>query len=280
MGLLRLGILFLFLMTGSWGSATANEPPSLIQGGLYIGSTDAANQVWVGKRRLQVADDGTFVIGFDRDSALEQSYRVVLPDGREQARTLEIAPREYRIQRIEGIAKRIMQPNEDDLIRIRAENSRVRSARKKDLPELFFTQPFIWPLTGRISGVYGSQRFYNGEPRRPHYGVDVAAPVGTVVVAPADALVTFAEPNLFFSGGTLIMDHGHGVSSSFLHLSRLLVKPGEWVKQGQPVAEVGATGRVTGPHLDWRMNWFERRIDPTLLVPPMSEAIAQERVER
>ncbi|RRJ85023.1 M23 family metallopeptidase [Aestuariirhabdus litorea] len=273
---LSVGALLLAFVAG----AAVAEATSLTQGSLYIGRTDSANQVWVGKRRIRVSDNGTFVMGFDRDAPLQQHYRLVFPDGREELKTLELAPREYRIQRIEGIAKRIMQPNSEDLVRIRAENARVRSARKQDLAHQFFAKPFIWPLTGPISGVYGSQRFYNGEPRRPHYGVDVAAPTGTRVVAPADAVITFAEPDLFFSGGTLIMDHGHGVSSSFLHLSRLLVKAGERVKQGQVVAEVGATGRVTGPHLDWRMNWFEQRIDPTLLVPPMSEVIAQERVER
>jgi murein DD-endopeptidase MepM/ murein hydrolase activator NlpD len=117
--------------------------------------------------------------------------------------------------------------------------------------------------------VFGSQRVYNGEPRRPHYGVDVAGPVGTLVKAPAAGVVTLAHNNMFFSGGTLILDHGHGISSSFLHLSEILVKENDEVAQGQVIAKIGATGRVTGAHLDWRMNWFERRIDPQLLVPAM-----------
>ncbi|MCL6414430.1 M23 family metallopeptidase [Aestuariirhabdus sp. Z084] len=280
MNIMRWNSCLLFVLIMMAGLAFADQAQPLTQGSLYIGKTDPDHQVWLGKRRVQVAEDGTFAIGFDRDAKLQQRFQITSPDGTTQNYDLSLQSRDYRIQRIDGIARRIMQPNQDDLIRIRAENARVKKARKQDLPQLFFTQTFIWPLTGPITGVYGSQRVYNGEPRRPHYGVDVAAPTGTVVVAPADAVITFAELDLFFSGGTLIMDHGHGVSSSFLHLSKLLVKAGETVRQGQPVAEVGATGRVTGAHLDWRMNWFEQRIDPTLLVPPMSEVLAQERVDK
>ena len=125
-------------------------------------------------------------------------------------------------------------------------------------------------MTGPISGVYGSQRILNGKPRRPHFGVDVARPTGTPIVAPADGVITLAEPAMFFSGGTLIIDHGHRLSSSMLHLHKILVKEGDQVKQGQVIAEIGATGRVTGAHLDWRMNLRGHRIDPQLLVPPMT----------
>jgi murein DD-endopeptidase MepM/ murein hydrolase activator NlpD len=128
---------------------------------------------------------------------------------------------------------------------------------------------FIWPSRGIISGVYGSQRILNGQPRRPHFGVDVAAPTGTEVVAPAAGVVRMAHPDMYFSGGTLILDHGYGVTSSFLHLSKIHVKPGEAVEQGQKIADIGATGRVTGPHLDWRMNWHKVRVDPQPLVGPM-----------
>ena len=134
-----------------------------------------------------------------------------------------------------------------------------------------FLSDFQWPLTGRISGVYGSQRVYNGKPGRPHYGVDVARPTGTVVVAPADAVVTLVQQNNYYSGGTLIMDHGYGVSSTMIHLSEVLVNDGQTVKQGDPVAKVGASGRATGPHLDWRLNWFEVKLDPVTVVPPMKE---------
>ena len=128
---------------------------------------------------------------------------------------------------------------------------------------------------GRISGVYGSQRVLNGEPRRPHFGLDIAAPTGSPVKAPADGVITLAHPDMYYSGGTVILDHGQGLSSSFLHLSRILVAEGDEVSQGQVIAEVGATGRVTGAHLDWRMNWYDQRIDPQLLVGPMPELASE-----
>ena len=128
---------------------------------------------------------------------------------------------------------------------------------------------FQWPAIGPISGVYGSQRIYNGTPRSPHYGVDVAVPTGTPVLAPSSGVVTLAEPDLFYSGGTIILDHGFRLSSSFLHLSKVHVAVGQEVKQGELIGEVGATGRATGPHLDWRMSWRNQRIDPQLLAPPM-----------
>jgi murein DD-endopeptidase MepM/ murein hydrolase activator NlpD len=155
------------------------------------------------------------------------------------------------------------------LDRIRRENAWVDEARRRDIPQTYFLSGFAWPVTGRISGVYGSQRILNGEPRQPHYGVDIAAPVGTPVRAPADGVVTLAEPNLYYTGVTLIIDHGYRLSSTLMHLSRLHVKVGQQVRKGEVVAAVGASGRVTGPHLDWRMNWREARIDPALLVPPM-----------
>ena len=119
---------------------------------------------------------------------------------------------------------------------------------------------------GPISGVYGSQRVYNGVPGTPHYGIDVAVPTGTAIVAPASGQIIMVHDNMFYSGGTIMLDHGHGVSSSFLHLSKTSVEVGDWVEQGDPIGEVGATGRVTGPHLDWRMNWGDSRIDPELLL--------------
>lgn len=147
----------------------------------------------------------------------------------------------------------------------------VKQARDRIELDTAFAQDFIWPAVGPISGVYGSRRILNGEPRRPHYGVDVAGPVGQPVYAPADGLVTLYVPDMYYSGGTMIIDHGYGISSTFLHLSKEHVEVGQRVKQGDLIAEIGATGRVTGPHLDWRMNWFEKRVDPQLLVPSQPE---------
>ena len=151
--------------------------------------------------------------------------------------------------------------------RIRQDNVLLGKARKIQTDNANFMQDFIWPAQGPISGVYGSQRVFNGEPKNPHYGLDVAAPVGTPVYAPAGGVVTLWVSDMYYSGGTMIIDHGLGVSSTFLHLSKSHVAEGDTVEQGQLVAEIGATGRVTGAHLDWRINWFSERLDPQLLVP-------------
>lgn len=182
-----------------------------------------------------------------------------------------MARKNYRIQRIEGVPQQTVTPSKAQRERASKEAEKVWLARQTDYRATDFMQEFQWPLLGPISGVYGSQRVYNGQPRRPHYGVDIARPKGTPVVAPAAGLVTLAEPDLFYSGGTLIIDHGHRLSSTFLHLSKLHVKVGQKVKQGDLIGEVGASGRATGPHLDWRMNWRDRRVDPTTLVGPMPE---------
>lgn len=245
---------------------------NFVQGGMVSGSVNPGDKVFLNDQELRVSDRGDFVVGFDRDAQSSDMLIVRRASGQEIKRPLVVEKRQYDIQRIEGIAKRIMQPSTVDLKRIKKENGAVRKARQQDLASLHFIQAFKWPIIGPVTGVFGSQRVYNGEPRRPHYGVDVAAPVGTLVRAPAAGLVTLAHDDMFYSGGTLIIDHGHGISSSFLHLSKILVKAGDAVKQGDLIAKVGKTGRATGPHLDWRMNWFKRRIDPQLLVPPMESA--------
>ncbi|MBY5991290.1 M23 family metallopeptidase [Ferrimonas balearica] len=241
----------------------------LTQGSLLRGQTDPGTQVWLNGQPLPSTTDGHFVMGFGRDAALEHTLTLHFADGEKLDYPVVLAEREYKIQRIEGIARRIMEPNPEDVARAQEDARQTRAARERFETRTDWQQAFIWPLHGRITGVYGSQRFYNGEPRNPHFGVDVAAPTGTPVVAPADGVITLAVPDMFYSGGTLIIDHGFGVSSTFIHLHKLLVEPGTEVKQGEVVAEVGATGRVTGPHLDWRLNWHQERLDPALLVGPM-----------
>jgi murein DD-endopeptidase MepM/ murein hydrolase activator NlpD len=207
------------------------------------------------------------VFGLGRDVTGTLSLRVEGPES--CALSLQIATREYRIQRVEGVPQRTVTPDPADLERIRREAALVKSARKNSSSHTYFAAGFQWPVLGPVSGVYGSQRVYNGNPGRPHYGVDVAVPKGTPVGAPAPGVVVLAEPDLFYSGGTIIIDHGSEVSSSFLHLSEVSVEVGTAVKAGEIVGKVGSTGRATGPHLDWRMNWRNRRVDPQLLVPPM-----------
>ncbi len=242
------------------------------QGGLIFGQSVPGASASLNGEALRMTPDGRFVFGFGRDAAPSATLTVTAPDGTVETRELQVTQRDYKIQRIDGIKKDYVSPPEEVLARIRADAAAAAQARTADRPETDFDSGFIWPAIGPISGVYGSQRILNGEPRQPHYGVDVAGPVGTPVKAPADAVVTLAHPDMYFSGATLIMDHGHGLSSTFLHLEEILVTEGQHVKQGDVVALMGKSGRVTGPHLDWRMNWHKERIDPTLLVPPMPKA--------
>ncbi len=243
----------------------------LQQGGLLVGAAPEGVQIVLDGKPVPVSPQGDFLLGFGRDAAPQARLEVVYPDGTREQRVLQVAQRHYDVQRVDGLPPRKVTPSAEDLQRIRADNAQVARARALDDGRTDYLAGFIWPAHGRISGVYGSQRILNGEPRRPHYGVDVAGAVGTPVVAPAPGIVTLAHPDMFYSGGTLILDHGQGLSSSFLHLSRLLVKVGQRVEQGQTIAEIGATGRVSGPHLDWRMNWRGRRVDPQLLVAPMGD---------
>ncbi|MEQ8814639.1 MAG: M23 family metallopeptidase [Thalassobaculum sp.] len=242
---------------------------TLTQGGLVIGRTDPGSTVVLDDRRVRVGPDGVFVLGFHRDAPATAELTVTEPGGKVERRSLAIAPREFAIQRIDGLPPKMVTPPPEVLERIRRENAEIAALREVDRPEPMFRTGFVWPAIGRISGVYGSQRILNGEPKQPHYGVDIAAPVGTPIRAPADGVVVLAADDLYYTGGTVILDHGHGLSSAFLHLSAVTVKVGDRLRQSDVLGKLGATGRATGPHLDWRMNWFKSRIDPQLLVPPM-----------
>lgn len=250
------------------------------QGALIRGKAPAGTQVSLNGEALKVTPDGHFVFGFDRDAQLSQELRLVYPDGLTEVKPLSVTKREYNIQSVKGISNKIMKPDPVAQERAAKDTAQVKAARGTFSEQTAFLQSFIWPLTGRISGVYGSQRIYNDVPGNPHFGVDVAAKTGTVVVAPADGVISLSVPDMFYSGGTMIIDHGYGVSSSFLHLSKLYVNAGETVKQGQAVAEVGATGRANGPHLDWRLNWFQMRLDPTTIVPSMATVLAAEKAQK
>ncbi len=254
----------------AWGGELHLEG-DFMQGGLVFGSTLPGAKVRLGERQVRVSPAGRFVIGFGRDAESVAELAVTAPDGETTIYDLDIEDRQYRVQRIDGLPPKMVTPPEEVLARIRRENAEIARVRKFDSATPYYEEGFIWPARGRISGVYGSQRILNGQPRRPHYGIDIAAPTGTAVVAPAGGVVTLAEEDLYYTGGTLIIDHGHGLSSAFLHMDSLAVSLGQEVKRGDPIGTVGASGRATGPHLDWRINWFNRRIDPALLVRPMAE---------
>ena len=243
---------------------------TVTQGALIIGRTDPGTRVALDGEPVGVSGDGVFLLGFGRDAPAKARLDLVFPDGSRSHRDLAVAQRQYRVQRVDGLPPKTVTPSEKDMVRIRKEIAEVKLARKRNDAREDFLAGFAWPLKGRISGVYGSQRILNGKPRRPHFGVDIAAPTGTIVRAPADGVVTLANSDMFFSGGTLIVDHGHGLSSTFMHLSAILVEDGQRVRQGDTIAKVGATGRASGPHLHWGMNLFETRLDPQLVVAPMA----------
>ncbi|MDN4503329.1 M23 family metallopeptidase [Alteromonadaceae bacterium BrNp21-10] len=243
----------------------------LTQGSMIVGKTQPGTQVFLDDKPLKVSPEGNFVFGFGRDAELLHQLKWQEPNQTIQQQNIVLTQREYDVQRIEGLPPKMVTPDPAVTARIREDNRKVGAARKIDDDRNDFAMPFIWAAKGRISGVYGSQRVLNGQPKRPHFGVDVAGAIGTPVVAPADGIVTLWEPDMYYSGGTMLIDHGHGISSSFLHLSKSHVKQGQKVKQGELVAEIGNTGRVTGPHLDWRINWFKERLDPALLLPAQAE---------
>ncbi|WP_418608847.1 M23 family metallopeptidase [Pseudoalteromonas sp. US3C1013] len=238
----------------------------LTQGGLVTGQLDNAKSVSLNGKSLKLADNGLFVFGFGRDAKTVHTLSWVDKTGKGHSQDLVITLRDYDIDKITGVAKKYVSPPKAVSERISREAIAVRKARAVNSDLEYFLQPVLRPAKGRISGVYGSQRYFNGEPRRPHFGLDIANKTGSPVYAPISGTVVFAEPDLYYSGGTLILDHGHGVTSTYIHLSKLDVKVGQKIEQGTKVAEIGATGRVTGPHLDWRFNWQGERLDPALLM--------------
>ena len=263
-------ILILYCLSPIVFASSLDLKGNFIQGGLVIGSVVPGSEVIHDDKSIRISKIGNFAIGFNRDSKPDSVLTVLLPNGEKITKNLKVEQREYSIQRIDGLPPSKVTPRKPEVIkRIQEETALVKKARKRDDDRLDFLDGFDWPVTGRISGVYGSQRILNGKPRRPHFGVDVAAPVGTPVKAPADGLITLSHPDMFYSGGTMIIDHGHGVSSSFLHLSKVIAEEGDYVKRGDVVAEVGSKGRSSGPHLDWRINLFEKRLDPQLFAKPM-----------
>ncbi len=241
-------------------------PASVSQGALVFGKVPPGSTVEHAGRNLRTTGYGTVVFGVSRNEKGPLTVAVTRPDGSRETASITVTPRDWPEQRVNGVPPATVNPPPDIAERIRREQARVTEARARDDARADFAQTFIWPVQGRISGRFGRARVYNGQPGSPHSGMDIAAPTGTPVKAPAAGTVTFADDDLYLTGGTLLIDHGHGVSSNFLHLSRIDVKVGDRVEQGQTVAAVGSTGRSTGPHLHWGMNWFDVRVDPQLVL--------------
>ena len=242
------------------------------QGGLLLGTAPTGTiQLTKDGETVSVAPDGRFVIAFDRDAGPSSTLQAQLRDGRTTTQAITVAPREWRIERLNRVAK-VPVPSADFQRRRPAELAQINAARAIASDVNGWRQRIIWPVTGRISGLFGAQRVYRGEPGSYHSGVDVARPTGTPVVAPADGVVVLAADAPFtLEGNLLIIDHGMGLNSAFLHLSRIDVRVGAQVRQGETVGAIGATGRVSGPHLHWAMKWRDARIDPLLIAGPMAD---------
>ena len=241
----------------------------LRQGALLYGSAAPGSLVTLDGAAVPVLPDGRYLIGLDRDAPAELRLVVTAPGGAARSLALTVEPRTYDIQRIDGLPPEQVTPPPELLERIARERASLVAARATLRLADDWAQGFLWPAEGPVTGVYGSQRILNGEPRQPHYGIDLALPVGTPVLAPATGVVVLAAEDYFYQGSLVIIDHGLGLSSTLMHLSALEVATGEVVRQGQVVARSGKSGRVTGAHLDWRVAWQGNWIDPAQLVPPL-----------
>tara|TARA_B100000686_G_scaffold75942_1_gene81880 strand:- start:641 stop:1429 length:789 start_codon:yes stop_codon:yes gene_type:complete len=252
--------LFFILITTSSFAVTFDG--KFIQGSFILGKTEPGSDVFIDKKKVKVTSDGYFAFGLGRD----RKNDVVITINKEKI-VKKVFKREYKIQRIDGLEEKKVTPPEEVYERIKKENIWIGEARAINSDLNFFKNKFINPLENAIiTGVYGSQRILNGKPKWPHYGIDFAAQEGTEIKAMLDGVVTLAEPDLFYTGGTLIFDHGHGVSTLYMHMKKLMVKKGQKVKQGDIIGTVGSTGRSTGAHLDVRLNWFQVRLDPATVL--------------
>jgi murein DD-endopeptidase MepM/ murein hydrolase activator NlpD len=233
-----------------------------IQGHFIIGKTDPNTKIKIDKKKVRVSKDGHFAFGISRDI----KYDVVITvekNGIKEKITKKVQKRKYNIQRIDGLEEKKVTPPEEVYERIKKENELIAKARAVDTDLDFFKDKFMIPVDNAIiTGVYGSQRILNGKPKWPHYGLDFAQKKGTPVKSMNNGIVTLAEKDLFYTGATLIFDHGHGISTLYMHMDKIFVKVGDHVKKGEIVGTVGSSGRATGSHLDVRLNWYGTRLDP------------------
>ena len=257
-------ILLIFLFSFKVSAVEFNG--KFIQGHFIIGKTDPSSKVKIDKKQIRVSKDGYFAFGISRD----RKYDVVITLEKNSVKeriTKIVQKRKYNIQRIDGLEEKKVTPPEEVYERIKKENKSISKARAVDTSLDYFKDKFIIPVDDAIiTGVYGSQRILNGKPKWPHYGLDFAQKEGTPVKAMISGTVTLAEADLYYTGGTLIFDHGHGVSTLYMHMNEIFVKKGQKVKQGEVIGTVGSTGRATGAHLDVRLNWFDIRLDPATVL--------------
>ena len=236
------------------------------QGSFILGKTDPNSKVLIDNREVRVTNDGYFAFGLDRD---RKNNVIIKIKNKKDIKLIEkkVFKRKYKIQRIDGLPPKQVTPPPEVYERIKKDNILIGKARSIDSKLIFFKEKFIYPIDKYIiTGVYGSQRILNGKPRRPHYGIDFHAPEGTPVKSMMSGIVTMVEKDMYFTGGTIIFDHGHGISTLYMHMKDINVKKGQKVKKGQIVGTLGQSGRATGPHLDIRLNWFNIKLDPMTIL--------------
>ena len=254
-----ISLFVLFFTTSSFATTFEGK---FIQGSFILGKTDPASEIFIDKKKIKVSKEGYFVFGLGRDRKNDVVIKI-----NEKKIIKKVFKREYKIQKIDGLEEKKVTPPEEVYERIKKENKWIGQARTIDSDLIFFKKKFIIPVENAIiTGVYGSQRILNGKPKWPHYGLDFAAQEGTKIKAMLDGVATLVEDDLFYTGGTLIFDHGHGISTLYMHMKKILVEKGQKVKQGDIIGTVGATGRATGAHLDVRLNWFDVRLDPATVL--------------
>ena len=236
------------------------------QGALLVGDAAPGTRLALDGRAVRVSNAGRFAFGFGRDQGPGATLQITHPDGRAERRAIAVARRQWDVQAISGLPPAQVTPDEAALRRITAEREKLVAARATDSTLTEFAETPAWPARGRISGIFGSQRVLNGQPRQPHYGLDIAGPVGTPISAMLGGRVTLSEEHFFF-GNLLVLDHGHGVNTLYAHLSRRIAQPGQVVARGERIAEMGATGRVTGPHLHFSLSWYQVWLDPQPVLP-------------
>ena len=257
-------LLVLIILIPSHLSAIEFEG-KFIQGHYIIGTTNPLAKIIIDNKEVKVSKDGFFVFGIDRDRKFDLTITKI-QNGVKEKVIKKVLKRKYNIQRIDGLEESKVTPPESVYNRIKEENKKIGKARAINSDLTFFKKQFIMPVDGIISGVYGSQRILNGKPKWPHYGIDIAAKKGTMIKSSGSGIVTMAEDDLYYTGGTIIMDHGHGISTIYSHLENVMVSVGDKINQGDIIGTVGSTGRSTGPHLDFRVNWFQTRLDPMTII--------------
>ena len=259
-------ILSLFFIQDSKAEISADFKGAFIQGGLIIGKTSPNARIYNQEQKIPNSRKGYFLIGLGRNAPSNVTIRIDQPGEKSKKYDFKIKQRKYKISKITGLPERKVTPKKQDSRQINSDYNEIREVRKlySELDE--FPSNFVWPVKGRISDVFGSTRILNDKPRNPHNGVDIAAPLGTEAVATADGIIRLVNENMFFTGKTIMIDHGYGLSSIYVHLSKITVKLNQVIKQGQEIGLVGMTGRATGPHLHWGVSLFEKHIDPELLI--------------